>query len=173
MTLASCLHIWAACCIFGVDQRGDRWIAAQLLHAPAAAGPDAPEGDAQPGADLGVWHGRVFEEHGDQPLARWWQAGEGLAERHVTLRQEQLMFRHPGLLVRDALNVQPMPESMLVPRRPQGPDAFPLSGGGKPAGANRCTSACHASESPFLAHRTRSAVGESLRMAAASPRRGA
>ena len=103
---------------------------------------------------------------------------------------------------------------MLVLRCPQDPDAFPLSGGGKPAGkCSRIVSRLEVGprgaarrpdrprrrrrapsstrdrltrsageplhecvpriESPFLAHRTRSAVGESSRMAAASPQRGA
>jgi len=70
MAFTAHLRIWAARLLLGVDQGGDRRIAAQLLHAAAAAGPDAPDGDAQPGADLGVREGRVFEEQGDQPLAR-------------------------------------------------------------------------------------------------------
>src|SRR5215813_4431127 len=120
-------------CLFGVDQGGDRRVVSQLLYAAAAAGPDAPDGDAQPGADLGVRHGRVFEEHGDQALARGWQAGEGLAEGRVALREEQLIFRRPGLLVRDALDVRCILRSLLVPRSPQGPQAFPPSGGDEPA----------------------------------------
>jgi hypothetical protein len=72
----------------GVDQGSDRRIAAQLVQAAAAAWPDASDRDAQPGADLGVRHGRVFGEQGDQPLAPGSQPGERLAERRVPLGQQ-------------------------------------------------------------------------------------
>src|SRR5215510_13675515 len=39
---------------FGVDEGGDGGVVAQLVQAAAAAGPDAADRDAQPGADLGV-----------------------------------------------------------------------------------------------------------------------
>ena len=50
-------------------QRSDGRIAAQLLQAAAAGRPDAPDRDTQLGADLGVRHRRVLDQHGDQPLA--------------------------------------------------------------------------------------------------------
>jgi hypothetical protein len=58
-------------CGVGVEQSGDRRIAAQPVQAAAAAWPDAPDRDAQPSADLGVRHGWILHEHGDQPLAAW------------------------------------------------------------------------------------------------------
>ena len=79
-----------------------RWRgSAQLVQAAVAGGADAAGRDAQPGADLGVGHGRVGGQQGEQPLAvrgpvpglpgaaprdarpsaapalRWWLAGPG------------------------------------------------------------------------------------------------
>ena len=53
---------------FGADERGDSWVMAQLVQAPAAVRPDAADRDAQPGADLGVRHGWIFDQQGDQLL---------------------------------------------------------------------------------------------------------
>jgi hypothetical protein len=91
----------------GVDQGGDGQVAAQLVQAAAAAGPDAAGLDAQPGADRGVGQGRVFGQQGDQLLAAWRQLGGRLAQRSVTLAREQLTFSRPGVRVGDGLGVGP------------------------------------------------------------------
>ncbi len=52
----------------GVDQRRDGGVAAYLGQAAAAAGADAADRDAQPGADLEVGQRRVRDEQGDQLL---------------------------------------------------------------------------------------------------------
>ena len=63
----------------GVDQRGDGRVAAQLGQAAAPVRADAAGRDAQPGADLGIRHGRVLGEQGDQLLAAGRQVRERLA----------------------------------------------------------------------------------------------
>jgi hypothetical protein len=60
-------------------------MAPQLVQAAAAGRTDASNWDAQPGADLDVGYGRVFDEQGDQPLAGWRQIRECLAQRRVAL----------------------------------------------------------------------------------------
>ena len=44
---------------FTVDQADDCRVAAQPVQVAVAVGPDAPDRDTQPGADLGVGHRRV------------------------------------------------------------------------------------------------------------------
>ena len=117
----------------GVHQSGEHRVMAQLIQATSPAGPDAPDRDAQPGADLGVRHGWILGEHFDQLPAFWWQARQGLAQRGVALRHQQLMFGHPGLLVWDVLGVQHQPERLWSSRCAQDPDAFPVGGSGQPA----------------------------------------
>jgi hypothetical protein len=77
----------------------ERFLVAQPLQAAAAVRPDAPGWDAQLGADLGVRHGRVLDEQGDQPMTFWGQVGEGCAQCGVELRQKQLLLGYPGLPV--------------------------------------------------------------------------
>jgi len=50
---------------FSVDQSRYCRVAAQLIQAAAAAWPNAPDWDAQRGADLGVWDGGVFGQQGE------------------------------------------------------------------------------------------------------------
>ena len=92
-------------CGVGVEQSGDRRIAAQPVQAAAAAWPDAPDRDAQPRADLGVRHGWILHEHGDQPLATWGQAGKRLVQRCMPLARQQLLLGHFGLLAGDVPGV--------------------------------------------------------------------
>src|SRR5215469_3862168 len=73
----------------GLDQGGDRRVAAQLVQAPAAGGPDAADRYAQFGADLCIRHGRILDEHGEQPLTAGSQTRERLAQRCLTLGFEQ------------------------------------------------------------------------------------
>ena len=80
-------------------------------------------------------NGRVFEEHGDQPLARRWQAGEGLAECQ--------RGAPPGAPLHSAIPVSvPGPSRRPaharkhagVTRRPHRPGGIPRGvGGGQPA----------------------------------------
>src|SRR6201986_4859480 len=60
-------------------QAGDGWMAAQLVQAAAAVRPDAADRDAQPGADLGIRHGRGLGQQDHQPLPAGGQGGESLA----------------------------------------------------------------------------------------------
>jgi hypothetical protein len=60
-------------------------VAAQLVQASAAGGPDAPDGDAEAGADLGVGQRRVLDQQREQLLAAGGQAGKRLAQRRATL----------------------------------------------------------------------------------------
>src|SRR5262245_36802686 len=106
---------------------------AQFFEAAAAAGPDASDRDAQPGAYLRIRHRRVLDEHAHQLLAFRRQVRESLAQRRVALRHPQFMVDHPGLRVRDNLDFQHMPERLRAARRAPGPAAFPLGGGGQPA----------------------------------------
>src|SRR5690348_17120008 len=53
---------------FGIDQRCDCRMAAQFVQTPATGGPDAANRDAQFGADLGIRHRRILDEHADQLL---------------------------------------------------------------------------------------------------------
>jgi hypothetical protein len=76
----------------------DRRIAAELVQAAAAGRPGADDRDAQPGADLGVRHGRLVDEQGKQPLAARGQAAECLTQRRVTFRCKALLFGRPGLV---------------------------------------------------------------------------
>jgi hypothetical protein len=108
-------------------------MAAQLVQAAAAGGPDAAGRDTQLGADLGVRHGRVFDEQGDQLLAGGGQVGERLAQRCVALGDEQFMFGHPGLVGGDVLRVQHVPARLCPARLAQDPEAFAPGGGGEPA----------------------------------------
>ena len=50
---------------FGVDQRCNSGVAAQLVQASGAARPDAADRDAQTGADHCVRHSRILDEQGD------------------------------------------------------------------------------------------------------------
>ena len=55
-----------------------------------------PDRDVQPGADLGVRHGQVIDQQGDQLLAARRQAGGYLTRRGAQLScQQQLLLRHP------------------------------------------------------------------------------
>ena len=62
-----------------VGEGGDGWVAAQLVQAAAAGGPDAADRDTQPGADIGVRQGRILEQQEDQLLARGRQIAKRLA----------------------------------------------------------------------------------------------
>lgn len=53
---------------FCPDQSGNCGVTAQLVQAAATEGPYALGGNAQPGADLGVWHPRVGYEQSEQLL---------------------------------------------------------------------------------------------------------
>jgi hypothetical protein len=118
---------------FGVDQRCDGRVAAQPVQAAAASGPDASYRDTQPGADLGVRHGRILDQGADELLIARGQAGEGLAECSVALRRDQFLVRQPSLIVRDDLGVQRIPGSAGPADRAQDPQAFPPGRGGQPA----------------------------------------
>jgi len=74
-----------------------------------------------------------LDEHGYQLLAFGRQVRECLAQRRMALRHQQLMFDHPGLRVRDDLDIQHMPERLRAARCALSPVAFPLGGGGQPA----------------------------------------
>jgi hypothetical protein len=109
-------------------------VAAQLVQAAAAGRPDAADGDAQPGADLGVGHGRVLDQQADQLPARWRQIAERCAQRRVALSRQQLLLRRPGSLIGDGFGVRAMPGGQRPGHRTQDPQAFSLGHGGQPAG---------------------------------------
>ena len=79
---------------------------AELVQAAAAVRPDAADGDAKPGADLGVRHRRIFDQQGDQLLVTGRQVRERLAERRVSLGCQQPLLDRFGLAVRDILGVR-------------------------------------------------------------------
>jgi len=60
----------------GVDQGGEGRVGAQLVEAAATQGPDAADRDTEGGADLGVGHGRVGGEQGEQLLGAGREVGE-------------------------------------------------------------------------------------------------
>src|SRR6185437_14973029 len=103
---------------------GDGRVAVQFVQAAAAAGPDAADRDAQPGADLGVGHRRVFDEQGDQLLAAWRQVAERFAQRSVALGDEQLLLGHSGLYVGDVLDLWRKRGGPRAACRTHGPGAF-------------------------------------------------
>jgi len=117
-----------ACCgsRFGVDQGCDGRVAAQLVQAAAAQRADAADRDDEGGADLGVGHGRVVDEQGDQLLVVRRQAGERLAQRGVPLGGQQFLFGVLGLVVSDVVGVRRQRGSLGAVR------AFAPSGGGQP-----------------------------------------
>jgi hypothetical protein len=90
----------------GGDQGGDGRVAAQLLQAAAAGGPDAPDRDAEPGADLDVGDRRVLDEDGEQLLAAGGQGRERLAQRRVALGRQQPGFGRLGPDVGDGVGVE-------------------------------------------------------------------
>jgi hypothetical protein len=112
---------------FVVDQRGDGRVAAQLVQAAAACRSDTADRDAQPGADLGIWHRWVFDEHGNQLLAGRGQVGERLAQCRVALRHQQLLLSRPGLLVGDVLGAEQLPGRLRSARRIQDPVRIPAA----------------------------------------------
>ena len=89
----------------GVDQGSDGRVAAELVDVAAAGGADAADGDAEPDADLGVGHGRVLKQQGDQLLAGGRQCGERLAQRGVALGGEQVLVGGPGLVIGHGLDI--------------------------------------------------------------------
>ena len=117
----------------GPDQGGHRGVAAQPFQAAAAAGPDAADGDAEPGADLGVRYRRVGDQQGQQPLAIGGQVAERGAQRGVPLGHEQLIPGHRGLLVRQLLGVRHLLTCGQPGPGAPDPVAFPLGRGGEPA----------------------------------------
>jgi hypothetical protein len=109
-------------------------VAAQLVQATAAGGPDAADGDAEPGADLGVGHGRVLDQGEDQRPAGWRQVAERCVQRRVALDRWQLLLRRPGLLIWDGFGVRARPGGQRSWHRTQDPQAFSPGHGGQPAG---------------------------------------
>ena len=90
-------------------------MAAQLFEAAATDRPDAPDRDAQLGADLGVRQWGVLDEQGDQLLRFGGQLRKRIAQRGMALRPEQLRFRYPGPLVRDVRSVRRLSGNLLFP----------------------------------------------------------
>ncbi len=117
----------------GVDQGSDGRVAAELVHVAAAGGPDAADGDTEPDADLGVGHGRVLKQQGDQLLAGGRQSGERLAQRGVALGRQQLLLGRPGLVIGDVLDIGHIPGRHTSLRRAQDLEALPAGHGDEPA----------------------------------------
>ncbi len=76
----------------GIDQGSDSRVAAQLVQAAAAGRPDTADRDTQPGADLGIGHGQVLKQQGDQPLTGGRQGRERFAQRYVAFGRQQLLL---------------------------------------------------------------------------------
>jgi hypothetical protein len=93
----------------GADQGGDGRVAAQLVQASAAGGPDAPDGDAEARADLGIGQRRVLDQQREQLLAAGGQAGKSLAQRRAALGRQQAGVGRLGPRVGDGagINVPP------------------------------------------------------------------
>jgi hypothetical protein len=128
--VAGAVRIWAG---FVVDQGGDCRMAAEPGQAAAAGGPNAADRDAQPGADLGVRHGRVRDKQGNQLLAALRQIGECLAQRSVAFCQQQLILGPPALGVWDGRGIWHRAGSARIPCCARGPAAFVPGRGGEPA----------------------------------------
>jgi kumamolisin len=122
-------HLGQAC--FAVDQADDGRVAAQPVQGAAAVRADAPDRDAEPGADLGVGHGWIGDEQSQQPLGGQRQAGERLAQRGLALRLEQLVLNRLGLLILPILQYLHVTEDRAL--NATDPAAFPPGRGGYPA----------------------------------------
>ena len=80
-------------------------MAAQHAQVAVTGRPDAVNGDAQFGTDLGVGHGGIFDKQNDQPLTAQRKLGECVAQRGVALGYGQLMLDHAGRNVRDGFGI--------------------------------------------------------------------
>jgi hypothetical protein len=73
-------------------------VAAQLVQAAAAAGPDAAGRDAQPGADLRIRQRRIVDEQGEQ----CWQLGAAArtpSQRAAQFGREQVLLGRLSVVV--------------------------------------------------------------------------
>src|SRR5262249_59149822 len=100
-----------------------------VCKAGAAAGPDAPDRYAKPGANFSVGHRRVGNEQGKQSLRGQGQAAERLVQCVTALRQEQVVLggrgpNGPWIFLR------PSPAPTPSGGAP-GPEAFPPGAGGR------------------------------------------
>src|SRR5712691_11792758 len=115
-----------------IDQVGYCRIAAQLFQAAAAAGPDAPDRYAKPGANFSVGHRRVSNEQGKQSMRGQGKAAERLMQRSTALRHEQLILGPRGRLGRCIF--WRLPVGWQLAGGAQDFEAFPPGDGGEPAG---------------------------------------
>src|SRR5215472_4041423 len=123
--------------LFGLQQGGERRIAAHLGQASCAARSDSAYWNPKPPADLGIRHRWLLHEHRQQLAAGREQLIEGQRQHTVPFRCDDLFFDLYRLCGRHHLIGQPFVASVSLTVYPQNPQAFPLGGGSQPAGKSR------------------------------------
>src|SRR5215472_19056080 len=123
--------------LFGLQQGGERRRAAHLGQASCATRPDSADWNPEPPADLGIRYRWFLHEHRQQLAAGWGQLTEGQRQHAVPFRCDDLFFDLYRLCCRHHLVGQSFVAAVSLTVYPQNPQAFPLGGGGQPAGKSR------------------------------------